>query len=703
MKKFNLYNLTILFLVAMVTFSCVQDDEFEVPDTNPVDVNIEGNEISIADVRDLQQQEETNNGEPILTFEGTNNYISGYVVSSDEAGNFFEELILQDSPENPTIGIRVVIDESPLFTRYELGRRVFVKLDGLTVGYDSGVLTLGINEEGGVGSIPAPLEEDFLVRSSEVAELVPTQKSVSSLSPSDVNTLVQVQNVQFSATALGKTLAAEPSDDFDGERLLESCSDGETLLFSTSTFADFKSVQVPEGSGTITGVYSLNFFGDTPIISINSIENLNLDGERCDVSQSLEITTTIGEIRDMYNGSTMVFAPGSETVFEGYVVSSDQAGNFFKNIFIQDSPVNPTAAIQILADDNDLFQAYPPGSKVIVRADGLYLGESFGVLSLGFPDGDFIGRIEQGQVGNYVINTGENATIVPTPAMVGANGLTIEVEDNGQTTEVPAPEGILVDVQSVQVVPGEVGQAYAFYAGTDSANRTVESCITDNTIILRNSGFADFASLPFPTGQGNIVAVNSEYNGTPQLVIRDENDVNLDGDRCDPIEGFFFEDFESYSDINGLEAAGWTNVNVSGGSTEWLIGSFDNNKYAQISGFNSGASEIDVWLVTPAINMDSTENENLTFDVQTNFDTGEILTLYYSTDFAGDPTTATWTQLNVNIPSGPSSGFGTFQNVGNVDVSNLSGDVYFGFFYEGSDPSDTTRYHVDNVSVFQQQ
>ena len=56
MKKFNLYNLTILFLVAMVTFSCVQDDEFEVPDTNPVDVNIEGNEISIADVRDLQQQ-----------------------------------------------------------------------------------------------------------------------------------------------------------------------------------------------------------------------------------------------------------------------------------------------------------------------------------------------------------------------------------------------------------------------------------------------------------------------------------------------------------------------------------------------------------------------------------------------------------------------------------------------------------------------
>ena len=86
------------------------------------------------------------------------------------------------------------------------------------------------------------------------------------------------------------------------------------------------------------------------------------------------------------------------------------------------------------------------------------------------------------------------------------------------------------------------------------------------------------------------------------------------------------------------------------------------------------------------------------FDLEIAFDNGNILSVLISTDFTGDASTATWTDLNANIPDGPGSGFGGFQSIPAVDLSGYDGDVYIAFFYEGTD-SETTRYHVDNISV----
>ena len=151
--------------------------------------------------------------------------------------------------------------------------------------------------------------------------------------------------------------------------------------------------------------------------------------------------------------------------------------------------------------------------------------------------------------------------------------------------------------------------------------------------------------------------------------------------------------------MSDAEAAGWTNVNVSGGSTEWEIGEFDNTNYAQISGFSSGEDEINVWLVSPSINMDTTTEEELLFDVQTNFDNGNILSVLFSSNFSGDVTTATWESLDASIPNGPSGGFGDFETVGPINISCLDGTINVAFLYEGSDPNATTRYHVDNFNV----
>ena len=45
----------------------------------------------------LLAQEEATNGNSLLTFDGTDDsYIAGYVISSDQSGNYFEEIIFQD-------------------------------------------------------------------------------------------------------------------------------------------------------------------------------------------------------------------------------------------------------------------------------------------------------------------------------------------------------------------------------------------------------------------------------------------------------------------------------------------------------------------------------------------------------------------------------------------------------------------------------
>ena len=103
--------------------------------------------------------------------------------------------------------------------------------------------------------------------------------------------------------------------------------------------------------------------------------------------------------------------------------------------------------------------------------------------------------------------------------------------------------------------------------------------------------------------------------------------------------------------------------------------------------------------MTPAIDLDSTTGEELSFDIESAFDTGTILSVYISTDYAGDPTTATWQILDADVPVGPSSGFGGFESVGPINISCVDGTAVIGFFYEGSDPSATTRYHLDNVIV----
>ena len=346
MKTIN-FNKIVLLLIGLVVFNaCVQDDDFNTPNivlTEPVlevpaitidallslyeqeflsyiddlglDINSNFDQAAIANLRE----------DYVISLENTDNYVSGYVVSNDEAGNFFEEMIIQNRADQASAGVRVMIDVNPLFGRYRFGQLIYVKLVELHFGVSNGVLTLGVSEE--LEKIPSFTEEDLIKRSPQVEEVIPTEITFSDFDDSLENVFVKLNNTQFNRNLVtggnSTTFAGEPNDEFDGERQLESCDQsGASIVLSTSTFSDFKSLPLPSGQGSISGILTRNFFGDTFNLAINTPEDITFGGEenRCDpVIVSCGLAATVG--------ATNLF----EDDFESQAINSLISGNGWTN------------------------------------------------------------------------------------------------------------------------------------------------------------------------------------------------------------------------------------------------------------------------------------------------------------------------------------------------------------------------------------
>jgi hypothetical protein len=286
MKKLNKNLLFVLLFGFLLSFvSCVEDDDFDTPQFEQTPPEIEGTIISLSTLEGALAQ--SDNMQSPFTFEETNTYAEAYVVSSDESGNFFRELIVQDQPENPSFGIAIQLNASPLFTKFEFGRKIYIQLDGLSVGRRIGnAPMLGIKDGTDVGLIPEAFLDEVLIRDTLVADIVPQPLQLSELSFAQVNTYSELTDVQFSSQYFfpdrTTSYASEPFDEFDGERVLESCLSPFELIFSTSSFADFKGLSLPPGSGSIKGILTRDFFGEFFTFYINTPEDVDMVGERCD-------------------------------------------------------------------------------------------------------------------------------------------------------------------------------------------------------------------------------------------------------------------------------------------------------------------------------------------------------------------------------------------------------------------------------------
>jgi hypothetical protein len=245
-----------LFLMVLVTvFSGCANDAVEIPKLSCTQPDFTTNK-TVAEVR-------TNAG-AIVTQYTYDDIIEAYVVSSDENGNFFKAISLQTlgTSTTPAIGFSVPIDATNSYVDFRVGNKVYVKLKNQYTDVNYGSLRIGgiyVNSynEGAVGRLSqtdyknvlhascTTLAEDLLVRRLTIPDLV---------SDANLNTLVELSDVQFTEAALGRHYFEETNNVGGATNWSLIDKFGNQVLFRTSSYADFAQKMVPSGNGTVRGV-----------------------------------------------------------------------------------------------------------------------------------------------------------------------------------------------------------------------------------------------------------------------------------------------------------------------------------------------------------------------------------------------------------------------------------------------------------------
>ncbi len=417
--------------------------------------------------------------------------------------------------------------------------------------------------------------------------------------------------------------------------------------------------------------------------------------------------TTIAAVKNHFNfgtGEIYTFRE-TESYFEGYVISSDEGGNFYKKLVLQDKSSNPTAGIQILIDDTSLFDSFNFGRKVYVRLDGLSLGYNNGVLQLGKQNRGDVVVLPQALIDNHIIRTSQTAAINP---------LVIDIKDFQEKYK-----NLFIRLEEVQFNRNLVREEHRYTFSAESidrfdAERQIESCKNGATTNLSTSTFSNFRSLLLPQFIGNIdgVLTRNFYDDYYIVVINTPEALDFEeSERCDPeflqcgnlnnpqIETIFQESFETITTVRMLETRGWTNLNVSGGSKRFEPGTLGGNRHVRITAYNTQEIPLEAWLVTPSIDMKNSENEVLSFDLRASFDNGTVLRVFITNEYTGNPLTTNWSLLDAKIPVGPTNQNAVSFTRSHLDISCMEGVVHVAFQYLGAAFDKSTTYDIDNVRV----
>ena len=408
-------------------------------------------------------------------------------------------------------------------------------------------------------------------------------------------------------------------------------------------------------------------------------------------------TIKVSEVRA--NANAIVSQYKFDDIIEAYVVSSDEAGNFFKSISFQTLATAETASIgfSVPVDATNLYIDYRPGNKVYIKLKNQYTDIAFGGMRIGnitvssYNDGG-VGRLSQN---DYKAVLNASCTNLIEEQLVQKITMDKLLNDSYLNT--------LVELSDVQFITAAVGRRY-FEEGKNVGGATNWG-LTDklgNQVYFRTSSFSDFATNIIPAGSGKVRGILTKYGNDYQLLARSEKDVIMNGSRT---VAFFSQDFETVVDKSNISLAGWANI-VQNGKISWKGGVYSGNGVAEFA--ISGAKVVSniAWLISPKIDMDVYSKETLTFrtaqhhlDVDSDLNSLEV---YISNNFDGlNITKAVWIPQKVNLPNQATPWY-QFIGSGAIDLSQYKGKINIAFKYTGSGKNQALdgAFQIDDVQIF---
>ena len=279
----TLFTSIISMFFALIIFSAC-NKKFDAPPAYEVP-NIQSN-TTIAQLKKLHTTTGAFNKIP----DTSSMIISGIVVADDYSGAFYKQIVIQDS----TGAIVLLLNNKYLYLSYPQGRQVFVKCHGLIISDDkyNGYQNLGMidystpNVPASVG-IPVANIPQYVIQGSTGNAVVPRRPLVNQLTNNlqdpNLGALIQLDNFEFPLADLsanwGDTSAANayvtiPAKDCNGN----------TVNYNTSAYCSFAGIRIPNGNGSIAGIYSYtskSYNGTTRQLLLRDTSDAPLHNVRC--------------------------------------------------------------------------------------------------------------------------------------------------------------------------------------------------------------------------------------------------------------------------------------------------------------------------------------------------------------------------------------------------------------------------------------
>lgn len=385
------------------------------------------------------------------------------------------------------------------------------------------------------------------------------------------------------------------------------------------------------------------------------------------------------------NGATSSYRfTGGDTNLYCLVLSDEVSGNFYQQIFVRDEAGD---AIQLN----------------ITESGGIYIGDQIRINlnKLNVVLANSMIYLDSVNIAKSVVKLSSGNTVLPKQVTV-SDILTY----SASPTNSASSQSQLVQLSGVEFRPNALLPTYADAVGKTSANQTLTACQAGEWLTVRTSGRSNFAGKYLPSGNGSIIGIISQYNSTMQLLIRNYDEVDMNGPLCSSptntvnSSAYLYKDFNDYSITSG----GWISYSVLNTNVDWSVSSFSTSAspFAKISGFvGSSNTNSENWLISPTINLTAATNPVLSFQTAAKFP-GTILDVLVSTNYvSGNPSSSSWTSLapNYTLSAAPSSGGYVWTPSGNVSLNSFkSANLRLAFKYQSTSTGATT-YELDDVVV----
>ncbi|XZF13751.1 DUF5689 domain-containing protein [Chitinophagaceae bacterium MMS25-I14] len=481
------FSLLVLLAGALMTGACVKKKIDTPPDTTHNDPGLTVTH-TIAQLKALNGKYK---GGDDTTSIGVDATIAGIVVADDRSGNYYKQIVIQDS----TGGIVIDIDAYSLYNDYPVGRKVYVKCKGLVLGYYGGLPTLGesFDEQLNINGISGNQIDQHIVKADVghiITPKVVTLDQVNTFSATDpadqalLNTLITIPDVEFADGELSKTYT-DPSATTN--RTVQNCS-GLNIILRSSNYANFHALPMAQGHGSITAIYTVYSGSGTswaPQLIIRDTTDVQFYGSRCPSN-----IITMDSLHKMFAAGTSVIpAPqgGGKVKVAGVVISDAANGNVPSSNFIVQDGSQKGVTLYISGSGS----TYKLGDSLVIDVTGATLQLYKGGFELSVS------------ATSKVAVVASNKTVAPVTVTLASLLANFGVY-----------ESTLVKIANVTLS-----------GGTTYGNSPTMSDGTGGTLPLFTSASATFATQAFPTTPKTYIGIPTIYNSNELKLRNPATDV----------------------------------------------------------------------------------------------------------------------------------------------------------------------------------